>query len=321
MTSSELWNRATADRYDTEEAETSSPAVLEPTLAFLAELAGNDRALEFAQFLADNYGITDWTSAGPAGRCAGPEPRPVRPGPRSRECGMNTSPSVSAIGDIVITARPFTDYTAQFALTTDDLLAGPVLDCAGGASDFAATVRSLGGTAVSTDPAYRQSPSHLTHRVERDLNRVRQWTATQPDRFPLDESGQWTHAQRWNTAAGHFLEDFRRDRNENTGHYRAASLPSLPFPDDSFTLAVSGFLLFTYPGHFDLAFHLAAIRELTRVSADVRLHPLNDSAQTPFRALPRLLHHLAEDGTRTELFTVQGQSDSRDTATLRLTRR
>ncbi|MFF2716808.1 class I SAM-dependent DNA methyltransferase [Streptomyces sp. NPDC058011] len=48
MTSSELWTRETADRYDTEEAENSSLAVLDPTLTFLAELAGEGRALEFA---------------------------------------------------------------------------------------------------------------------------------------------------------------------------------------------------------------------------------------------------------------------------------
>ncbi|MFR9676843.1 class I SAM-dependent DNA methyltransferase [Streptomyces sp. TR06-5] len=48
MTSSELWSRATADRYDAEEAEMSSAAVLGPTLDFLVELAGDGRALEFA---------------------------------------------------------------------------------------------------------------------------------------------------------------------------------------------------------------------------------------------------------------------------------
>ncbi|MFF8601345.1 class I SAM-dependent DNA methyltransferase [Streptomyces sp. NPDC015232] len=48
MTSSELWTRATADRYDTEEAEAFSAAVLGPTLDFLTELAGDGRALEFA---------------------------------------------------------------------------------------------------------------------------------------------------------------------------------------------------------------------------------------------------------------------------------
>ncbi|MFD3376762.1 MULTISPECIES: class I SAM-dependent DNA methyltransferase [unclassified Streptomyces] len=48
MTSSELWTRATADRYDAEESERSSAAFLEPALAFLAGLAGDGRALEFA---------------------------------------------------------------------------------------------------------------------------------------------------------------------------------------------------------------------------------------------------------------------------------
>ncbi|MFI5854856.1 class I SAM-dependent DNA methyltransferase [Streptomyces parvulus] len=48
MTSSELWSRATADRYDAEEAENSSAEALAPTLDFLTGLAGDGRALEFA---------------------------------------------------------------------------------------------------------------------------------------------------------------------------------------------------------------------------------------------------------------------------------
>ncbi|MDQ0989315.1 class I SAM-dependent methyltransferase [Streptomyces sp. V3I7] len=48
MTSSELWGRATAERYDDEVTERSSAAFLEPTLAFLSELAGDGKALEFA---------------------------------------------------------------------------------------------------------------------------------------------------------------------------------------------------------------------------------------------------------------------------------
>ncbi|MFI9116995.1 class I SAM-dependent DNA methyltransferase [Streptomyces venezuelae] len=48
MTTSELWTRATADRYDAEETEMSSAAVLGPTLDFLAEAADEGPALEFA---------------------------------------------------------------------------------------------------------------------------------------------------------------------------------------------------------------------------------------------------------------------------------
>ncbi|MFF4899921.1 class I SAM-dependent methyltransferase [Streptomyces sp. NPDC001068] len=48
MTSSQLWGRAEAERYDTEETRMTSAAVLGPTVEFLAELAGGGRALEFA---------------------------------------------------------------------------------------------------------------------------------------------------------------------------------------------------------------------------------------------------------------------------------
>ncbi len=48
MTTSELWSRAAAERYDDEDTEMFSTAVLGPTVDFLAELAGDGRALEFA---------------------------------------------------------------------------------------------------------------------------------------------------------------------------------------------------------------------------------------------------------------------------------
>ncbi|MEU8709864.1 class I SAM-dependent methyltransferase [Streptomyces sp. NPDC048565] len=48
MTSSDLWDNATADRYDAEEAPRSTATFLGPTLDFLSGLAGDGRALEFA---------------------------------------------------------------------------------------------------------------------------------------------------------------------------------------------------------------------------------------------------------------------------------
>ena len=48
MTSSDLWDDATATRYDEASAEMFAPEVLEPTVQFLARLAGSGRALELA---------------------------------------------------------------------------------------------------------------------------------------------------------------------------------------------------------------------------------------------------------------------------------
>ena len=48
MTSSDLWDAKDAERYDEISAEAFAPEVLNPTVDFLARLAGAGRALEFA---------------------------------------------------------------------------------------------------------------------------------------------------------------------------------------------------------------------------------------------------------------------------------
>ncbi|SDM47251.1 class I SAM-dependent methyltransferase [Allokutzneria albata] len=229
-----------------------------------------------------------------------------------------TQDSRSLVGPVLISSRTFGNYLSQFALTESDLLAGPVLDCPGGASDFAAELRSRGGRVVSVDPSYDLSVTALTERIDAGRAQVTEWARTQPERFSFDENGVWEHSPVWEGSARRFLADFTRDSAEGTGHYRAALLPNLPFADNSFALAVSGFLLFTYADQFDYAFHLAAVRELLRVASEVRLHPLNDSSAAPYQDLDRLLGDL--DGVSARVLTVRGTTDPQENRTLVLTR-
>lgn len=48
MTSSDLWSKETAENYDADEVDNSTPEVIDPIVDFLADLAGDGRALEFA---------------------------------------------------------------------------------------------------------------------------------------------------------------------------------------------------------------------------------------------------------------------------------
>lgn len=48
MTTSDLWDAETAERYDDSSAFMFAPDVLDPAVDFLAELAGDGAALEFA---------------------------------------------------------------------------------------------------------------------------------------------------------------------------------------------------------------------------------------------------------------------------------
>jgi hypothetical protein len=56
--------------------------------------------------------------------------------------------------------------------------------------------------------------------------------------------------------------------------YVDAALPSLPFEDDAFELALVSHLLFTYSEHLGADGHRDGLRELLRVSREVRLFPL-----------------------------------------------
>jgi hypothetical protein len=64
-------------------------------------------------------------------------------------------------------------------------------------------------------------------------------------------------------------------------------------------------LLFTYAQRFDFDWHLAACRELVRVSAsEVRVHPLCGTDGKPYPGLPRLRRELRAVGIASEVVAV-----------------
>jgi SAM-dependent methyltransferase len=153
-----------------------------------------------------------------------------------------------------------------------------VLDCPGGPGSLAARLRGLVGEVVAVDPLYALPEEELEQRALADLERTMaglHGSATLRPDFDL-EACREEHLQ----ALQAFLEDRRRHPED----YRNASLPELPFPDQSFDLVLSGHLLFAYAplrdgglsssDAFDLAWHRLALSELCRVSRRaVRLYP------------------------------------------------
>lgn len=201
-------------------------------------------------------------------------------------------------GEVAVTPRPLAAYRDMFLLTDDDLRAGPILDCPGGASPFGALVRALGGEAVGVDPVYGQTDG-LVDRVAADIARVTEWQRAHPAGFNWSYLGSPEElARTWTSALEVFAADFTPDGSR----YVAAALPHLPFPDGRFALTLSGFLLFVYPelfGHDEL---VAALRELARVTrGEVRVYPLTSTAGEPYAELPALRMALAAHGVDTEI--------------------
>lgn len=167
---------------------------------------------------------------------------------------------------------------AMFNLNPADWRGARVLDCPGGPGSLSALLRAEGLNVTAVDPLYALSAEELEQRALADL-------ATSMDKLagsPVIRPDFDLHACRQSHLEA--LAAFLADRRAHPDRYVAASLPELPFADQSFDLVLCGHLLFSYapisagglmaePG-LDLAWHRRALAELLRLSRRaVRLYP------------------------------------------------
>ena len=202
---------------------------------------------------------------------------------------------------VVFYGRSLAEYKLFFNLDLPGLKGKSVLDCPSGAASFAAEAAPLGIRVTAIDPFFENPVEKLRAIGEADIahvmeevEKVRQvYTSTY---FNSVEHMRSTRRRSLEL----FCEDFTGGRAE--GRYVPALLPNLPFADGEFELVLSGHFLFIYDDRFDYAFHLAAIRELARVSSgEVRLFPPAGMNRKPYPQLDQLRGELERDGIASEV--------------------
>jgi len=188
-----------------------------------------------------------------------------------------------SLDQVVPWGRSFVEYQQLFALTPADL-ERRILGCGDGPAAFNAEATHRGSRVVSCDPLYAFSRTEIETRISATCDTVLEQTRRHADQFvwghgiaSIDELGEVRMR-----AMRIFLADY--DAGKEAGRYIDASLPSLPFADGAFDLALCSHLLFLYSKQFDEAFHRASIRELSRAAAEVRIFPLLalDGSRSPF---------------------------------------
>jgi hypothetical protein len=206
------------------------------------------------------------------------------------------------IGALLVSTRPLAEYRAMFALSDDDLRAGPILDCPGGGSSFGAEARALGADVTSADPAYDRPGEWLVAHAREEALRGNRFVAEHAGRYVFTFFRDVAHHRELRLAG---WERFAADFGPHRERYVAARLPDLPFPDARFALTLSSHLLFTYADRLDFGFHVAALAELARVtSGEVRVFPLVDLEPRRYPRLAELLDALAARGLGFEVRTV-----------------
>jgi 2-polyprenyl-3-methyl-5-hydroxy-6-metoxy-1,4-benzoquinol methylase len=216
--------------------------------------------------------------------------------------------------------RRFSEYVRFFSLDPDRLRGRRVLDVAAGPSSFTAEACALGIDAVAMDPLYGYRPDALAQHVAIDYAKMtaQMREKTELFRFRSFSSLEDAEADR-RRAAQRFLQDYAEHFVH--GRYRCGALPELPADDGAFDIVLCAHLLFVYERMFDFDFHVAACRELMRVSrGDVRIHPLVGLNGKRYARLAELCETLAAEGIASEIVDVDYEFFAGTTETLVLKR-
>ncbi len=207
-----------------------------------------------------------------------------------------------SLDKVVPWGRSFEEYRRMFLLTDDDL-EGRILGCADGPASFNAEAARRGHNVVSCDPLYRLDAEDIRRRIEASANEILEQTAKNRREFVWKEFSSVEELGRARLRAmAAFLNDYEPGREQN--RYIDAELPSLPFVDGQFSLAVCSHFLFLYSDRFGVDFHLSAIRELCRVAKEARIFPLLALGGSPSRHTARSSRTLVSDGFEVGIETV-----------------
>lgn len=208
------------------------------------------------------------------------------------------------VPSIAFFGRTMAEYCQFFSLDVAKYKGRSVLDVAAGPSSFVAEACKRGVDAVAVDPLYGGTVDALSQHVTIDYrNMIEQMNAkAHLFRFKAFTSMEDAEISR-RSAAERFLTDY--EAHFPHGRYIGAALPLLPFFDREFDLVLCAHLLFVYSKRFDFDFHLAACRELVRVSREeVRIHPIVGTNGRKYPELGRLRIALAEEGIDSQIVDV-----------------
>jgi hypothetical protein len=174
---------------------------------------------------------------------------------------------------VVPWGRSMWEYVHMFDLSDGELAEKTILGVGDGPASFNAEMHALGRRVVSCDPIYLFTAAQIRSRVEGTHDRLVQFARQHLDTFTWRHLRSPAHMGEVRLAVmEQFLRDY--DGGARDGRYIAAGLPSLPFADAAFDLALCSHLLFLYTEQLSLAFHVAGVVEMARVAREVRIFPL-----------------------------------------------
>ncbi len=207
------------------------------------------------------------------------------------------------LSEVVPWGRRLSEYREMFSLTSEDL-AKKILGCGDGPASFNAELTAKGGNVTSIDPIYQFSSDQIRSRIEDIYPQIlEQVSRNQADYVWEKIKGVENLGKIRMEAMMIFLKDYKN--NQKPERYINASLPTLPFGDGEFELALCSHYLFLYSEHVGLHEHIESMKELCRVAKEVRVYPLlSISNNEESQYLNPVIEELKKEGINVSLFSV-----------------
>jgi hypothetical protein len=203
---------------------------------------------------------------------------------------------------VVPWGRSYDEYLAMFALSETDL-SRAILGCGDGPAGFNAELTQRGGHVVSVDPVYAFNAQEINTRLSETREIVMAQLRKHQNDYVWDTIATIEELEQVRMSAmAAFLDDYENGRNE--GRYIHGELPTLPFENGTFDLALSSHFLFLYSAHLSAEFHLQALVEMLRVAREVRIFPLLTLDGAPSPHLDFVTENLAGQGFKIEIKPV-----------------
>ena len=204
---------------------------------------------------------------------------------------------------VVPWGRSYDEYLRMFALSAADL-DRQILGCGDGPASFNAELSQRVGHIISIDPIYEFDVPQIKSRIAETYEEVMAQTRKNKHEFIWETITSVEELGRIRMLAmDTFLDDF--DAGKQTGRYIAGALPSLPFDNGRFDLALSSHFLFLYSAHFSAEFHLQALQEMLRVAQEVRVFPLLMLGGAPSPHLDFVIKQITKEGFSIEIKRTQ----------------
>lgn len=205
--------------------------------------------------------------------------------------------------NVVPWGRNLKEYLKMFNLTSEELQL-KILDCAGGPASFNVEMTKQGYNVISSDPIYQFSVAEITQRIQETSQKIVEGTQATRDAFVWQDIQSPEHLKEVRMAAmQQFLADLPLGIEQ--GRYITSELPTLPFNNHQFDIALCSHFLFLYSDLLPAEFHLASIQELCRVATEVRIFPLLKLFSTEgSQILQLVMKNLSEQGYNLEITQV-----------------